>query len=620
MPDKQFAPRPVTDFLTEKDEGEGYRFDIPSFQRGYRWTTKQVEDLLKDLYDFTDPQNKQPVYYLQPLVVRKPDIQISERGPWEVLDGQQRLTTLRLVMNALKGSAPGDADMLDIYEINYLNRPNFDFTKAKPTDNLDSFYVANAAKVIDEWLKGIDRPRKGAMASMLYGFSAEKSVKFIWYEVEGKDADEAGSIAIFNRLNRGKLKLTPSELIKALLIISADQVKKGNEDFKTVLTMQWNEMERQFLKDDFFSFINAGNAYFDTRTDLLFNYLAMANGENPADDDFAYRWLQRVYDEDGPQALLNLWEKDVKDAYDMLLQWYADPEMYNYIGLLSLYNERILAISTKLAVAKRKSKEAGKEWHKEDNLEVLKGLVREKFTPIIDGETKTAFPEAIDLLDYDHHESHIRRLLLLFNIVTYSRKGLRFPFEKYLDEKWDIEHVDSQTQNPLKKNADQRNWLKYAAEILHDRAKEDGRAAELHNEARNLLNNGSQKWFADFSNTYDKIMAFLASGDSVTDKDSISNLTLLDAGTNRGYGNALFPYKRKCIAARDNNGEFVPECTKNLFLKHYTTKAGEGSASSRLKWTADDAVAYLDAIHSMLDPILSEPTPDKEEQKEPTID
>ena len=77
--------------VSELQDGT-YKFRIPSYQRGYRWSDQEVSDLLDDLCTFVNTVEK-GVYFLQPLVVR------PLNGEWEVLDGQQRLTTMLLVLN-----------------------------------------------------------------------------------------------------------------------------------------------------------------------------------------------------------------------------------------------------------------------------------------------------------------------------------------------------------------------------------------------------------------------------------------------------------------------------------------------------------------------------------------
>lgn len=75
-------------------ELEGMEFHIPHYQRGYRWGEKEVKALLEDIEDFMntiknkDKENKE-FYCLQPVFVRQ-----AEEKQFNVIDGQQRLTTI----------------------------------------------------------------------------------------------------------------------------------------------------------------------------------------------------------------------------------------------------------------------------------------------------------------------------------------------------------------------------------------------------------------------------------------------------------------------------------------------------------------------------------------------
>lgn len=602
MPTENFYPRPVSDFIT-KDEG--YVFDIPSFQRGYRWTAKQVKDLLKDLSDFAGSKNTSEVYYLQPLVVR------GENKRWEVLDGQQRLTTLRLILEEIKKYGRPILNDYQIYKLNYLQRPNFDFFNANPSENMDSFYVHAALKTIREWMATQNDNHLGKIADILFGFEENKNVKFIWYQVDGEDSSESGAISIFNRLNRGKIKLTPSELIKALLLISSDKTlpTSAGSETQTVTSMEWNEMERQFLKDDFFSFINDRNKSYETRTDLLFNHVARINKVEDKDNDadFAYRWFQDIFDsENGDRRILELWDQDIKDTYDLVLQWYADPKIYNYIGFLSFSGDNIKHIVDSLAEEKRKQKEKDEKWYKEDTLKHLRKLIKEKFNFLIKNEN-TDYLSAIEETEYNessNEKENIRKILLLFNVESYSKRNLRFPFDKFIDETWDIEHVDSQTLNQLTKNDDQKKWLEYCREVLDEL--NNPHLKDLSDDITSAIKNdyNTLNWNKSFQNLAPRILQSVKSANPVVDKDSIGNLTLLDAVTNRGYGNALFPYKRKKIIDREQNGKFVPMCTRDLFLKYYTANDGETAGMNRITWSENDAKAYLKEITKTLTPFF----------------
>jgi uncharacterized protein with ParB-like and HNH nuclease domain len=72
-----------------------HNFIIPSYQRGYRWTETQVVQLLDDIWQFYKKEEKKTgeFYCLQPIVVKQLD------DKYEVIDGQQRLTTLFLIIS-----------------------------------------------------------------------------------------------------------------------------------------------------------------------------------------------------------------------------------------------------------------------------------------------------------------------------------------------------------------------------------------------------------------------------------------------------------------------------------------------------------------------------------------
>lgn len=86
-----------------------YVFRIPSYQRPYSWTTEQAGELLEDLVAFmkSGPASVEnmPPYFLGSIVLIK-----SENAPEaDVVDGQQRLTTITLLLSAIRASIPDKA-------------------------------------------------------------------------------------------------------------------------------------------------------------------------------------------------------------------------------------------------------------------------------------------------------------------------------------------------------------------------------------------------------------------------------------------------------------------------------------------------------------------------------
>ena len=83
-----------------------------------------------------------------------------------------------------------------------------------------------------------------------------------------------------------------------------------------------------------------------------------------------------------------------------------------------------------------------------------------------------------------------------------------------------------------------------------------------------------------------------------TPDDRICNLVLLNASINRSYGNAFFSEKRKAIIANDSKGIFIPVCTKNVFLKYYSTHVGDPE-----QWEEEDKNDYGKQINDILNKV-----------------
>jgi hypothetical protein len=93
----------------------------------------------------------------------------------------------------------------------------------------------------------------------------------------------------------------------------------------------------------------------------------------------------------------------------------------------------------------------------------------------------------------------------------------------------------------------------------------------------------------------------------MADDNTIGNLTLLDSATNRGYKNAVFPVKRKKIIDRDKHGIFVPLCTKNVFMKYFSTRIDRMTL-----WTTTDREDYVSAIVESLAQLFLDQTGDQQ--------
>jgi hypothetical protein len=594
-----FRLKPVAEFL----DGN-HHFFIPSYQRGFRWDKKQVEDLLKDISKFAEDAEKGDFYCLQPIVVQK-----QNENEWIVVDGQQRLTTLYLLLNYIKrDSRTSFVVNSHLYDIKYYKRNTPDFNNPQKETDIDSFYIYDAKSTIEKWFIQ-SNIRISSIEDVLFNNypkvdnteKANPQVKFIWYVLQNnkdkdKDKDDLTAIKSFNNLNKGKIRLTNAELIKALFILNEAKKKEnksGVNEFE--LAFEWNQIENTLHDDKFWRFLTNTDYNPATRIDLIFDFLTEKKDED--DGDFSYRKFQALYDGDvsgkcwqGLKAtnFKQAWEH-VKVVFQSFVYWYENDALYHYIGYL-------LSIGT-----------SHKDIYAKINLLTKDKMVVE-VKSLIKMKTNIS-KEKIEDLDFNKDKEPIRKILLLFNIESCTRMGgYRFDFERYKKTKneigWDVEHIASQTENTMQKTEAKITWLGYLNDLTCDKEGWE----ELKKEGLDLLkiletvkkDDGNK-----FDDIYQRIVEMIepANENAITDKDSIVNLTLLDAGTNRGYGNALFPTKRQFILEKDKKGVFIPPCTKQIFLKYYTVDDKKNSQWKNA-WKQSDGEDYLKAIHNTIDEFL----------------
>ena len=631
--DEHFKPLAVAELLTGH-----YHFEIPSFQRGYRWERKQVQDLLDDIFYFSN--GDQASYFLQPIVVKE-----TSKDNWEVLDGQQRLTTmLLLLMKAIEGLGEEDREEFkdSLYTITYKIRPNLDFNNPDPQKTIDGFYLAEAKGVINRWFadKRSQHISLNTFRDCLLDKNAKRQVKFIWYAIDS-NSDELVSINIFNRLNKGKISLTSSELIKALFVLDREKESPDDNTAAAQIVMEWNEMEKKFQDDRFWYFISNESRNIQTRIDILFDF--MTKKPEDSDSDYSYRLFQNLFDychasDNNANVELNsLWSelkiqslkeawKTIKITFDRLVAWYDDSMFYHYVGFLVCEKTSPMSIYQRLEQDKSNCLSVNKdyEWKRSDTEKSLRKQISEKFR----NQGKDMAVQDIDSFEYvsGTKNDRIRRLLLLFNVELCIKSGnQRFKFDKYKTEKWDIEHVDSQNDSCLQDPEDRIQWLKNATFMLKIEQPTSDEGKNLLAKCENMIADfdklvkgertfGNEKYFEIYKDINKYFSFDIGAGDtsidavdlSTKDKDNIGNLTLLNSDINRSYKDAPFPYKRYFIIETDKSGShFIPIGTRNLFLKYFSSSESSVSYLQQMRWNEADKKSYLEYIHKVLDPYFA---------------
>lgn len=568
------------------EKGEAESFFIPSYQRGYRWTKQQVEELLEDIWEFISKNKKEDeeFYCLQPIVVKRNKEYDTK---WDVIDGQQRLTTIYIILKVLEDKIESDSKNFDL---DYETRPKSkEFLEneifQENIENIDFFHMSKSYNTIIDWFK--NKANKGfpTIKSKFISPLLE-TVKVIWYEVEEDEnqtekENSKKDIEIFTRINMGKILLTNAELIKALLIQgygNKDCEKDGNNK-QFELASEWDFIEYSLQNDDFWYFINKDKNEKATRIEFIFELISKKYSDDNKEKfpelidldksksiDRYYEfhiinhYLQndsRILEEKSEETIHKKLWSEVKNYFRILNEWYEDREFFHKIGFMIIYSKKTML-------------DFIAEYIKKDS-------TKKEFIDFLDTEIKKLFENIdIEALSYGSNDNNdIRKVILWFNISTIiqnEESNLRFQFDRYKKQNWDIEHIRSQADKyPREKEA----WLK---DILNLTAFEKTKEEILEKDE-------------EFKKFFDDIQNKIEGEDNDFNKHSIGNLTLLDSATNRAYGNAFFPIKRKTIIENDKNGTFIPICTKNLFLKYYSL-----TATDLQKWTKEDAEDYKNAI------------------------
>ncbi len=567
--------KPIKDF-------QNFHFWVKNYQRGYKWTREEVEQLLNDIYEFK-PQKENEFYCLQPIVIKE------DSGKKELIDGQQRCTTIYLILKYLGK---------DTFQLDYQTRKGSetfikeidslgiagkwkDWVDAHPDkDNVDNYHFFEAYRTIQDWFadENESRDKKRFLDKLL------NKTQVIWYEVE----ENIDSIGLFTRINSHKIPLTEAELIKALFLIN---LKKGTKQSEVLqlqqneIAQQWDRIENELQNKNFWYFISH-TAPGATRIDKLLSLSTIFKDLDKIREHalfFAFEQDFKNSKKEASQWVTNRWG-EIKHIFQTFKEWYHDFELYHLIGLLIHLGEDI----NKILSIKEKSTS------KKDFKNHIKEEICKKIEEIGD----------IRKVSYSENKYKAKKTLLIFNIISIlnSKDEInRFPFYQYQSMSWDIEHIHAKADNTKEQKEwleEFKNWLlqsgneelikEYSAQIEEVLAveKNNNREEDLKKE-EDQMGKLIEDIYNDFSNIKEEGEAF--------DIDNLSNLALLDSSTNRGYGKAPFPQKRTTIIKRDEEGVFIPLCTRNVFLKYYSPHT-----NSLLFWSATDRKNYLDKIEETL--------------------
>ena len=624
----------VQDRNSQKDNLEG--FYIPSFQRGYRWTPLQVEQLVRDLVNFHKDSNKaaHEWYCLQPLVVVQGE-EDKNKDCWVVLDGQQRLTTLYLILKFLGIDEPYSIEYETREGTNVFLKEIHKVNDEKRQRNPDFFCINEAWKTIGKRLKSFSEDEKKSLLNTIIS-----RAKVIWYETKGNPYDE------FSRLNSGKISLSNAELIKALLL--KETLRDGKRQLSQLeAAREWDAMEQMLHDDDFWCFINPSpndKRFNATRLDFVFE---MVLWMNEGGNEFVKAYVEKHKTANGTQTVarqnvklfealeknpyfifgvfqdccetadgaIKIWDA-VQGVFRRIHSWYADQNLFHRVGYLM----------------NRKGKTS------EDKFSDLAKWLSDA-TTMTKPELKTQFDETIDVkgllkkldtFEYGKNNNELNDVLLLFNIAIIMRQRQeqsRYPFREHISATWTLEHIHAKSERSLEDSDIDRiaSWLSVdltqkcttqeKVKALNERFRSFERQRQWGVGSLKIVSDGTKgngqngEWhFLDGKNLH-----------------AIGNLALLGHKANSRFNNSLFCEKReilvqwqkselgndnrekKSIDDGDNEAkkfkdsgfdkvEFVPTATIKAFFKEFSQEI-----TLPFLWTEKDAENYVTAIRKTLE-------------------
>lgn len=552
-------------------------YHIASYQRGYKWGSDEngaVSILLEDLKTaFLKSKNNQRMsdYYLQYITLKKDE----QTKYLEVIDGQQRLTTLSIFLSVF--STILDIPNIAHARLDYAVRSNFFknyiynkneldklltmqwnhvnglvFDEHTIINNQDTFYIFHALKKTNTFLLTFDR------------MELEEFYNYILHHVLiiVNVVEHVSSERVFSNLNSNKVPLTESELIKALFITRYGRLNQGIEkktfrevqEQRLVLGRRWDEIENWVNDERVKSF------YFNKNVDPMFGFLTLV-AKSIENKKFEERTNHNeLFNFFNDIDIVKIKEQ-LYHVYWILKDWLDDSIIYNRLGFIFFHRGAKKDIS--------------------DYIDQFNYNSKQIFYNLLLEEIKQLLAIDIEGVDYAEDREAIHKILLAVNVFSSDKK---FDFYKFLDEKWTLEHIFPQTPEG-KKNILTDQDKKYIIDLVN---KEDKKRVKelLAKEKRN-------------KNEKDEYKEALIKSGYI---HSLGNLCLLSNVDNILNGCGFYEEKRTKILKRIKNGGFVPSHTIEVFTKSIF----EEQPGDFTRWTKENIESHRLVLGERLEELLKE--------------
>lgn len=586
---------------------DGKTFSIPPYQRGYKWDTKDIEQLLKDINDFTPNEELDLFYCLQNITL----VEIENTDFFNVVDGQQRITTLMVILSYM-----GEYELIN-------NKLQYNVRK-ETEDFLEEFiFKQSELKNIQSWKQLLEKTQSQGKdydyQDVFYLFNAYKTIQ-AWFEANPQSESEMKDKILnhlkvivnlpknikeqelFENLNGKRVPLDGADLIRALIITRVakkeigeldDSIKQNvliNERRVRIglmldnINLWWRDQNKQNYFHQFTkkAKVSSSNSVAFDETTYPINNLykllySLAYGEGTLDMDF----FEKEVTKDGFLERLQMLQRTIEN-------WYNDKVLYHLILFTSIYAG---AGNESAGIAPLEFKELHRQWTCNPRKEFIKFLKEriarsEVFEDLIkqsdnndDENEKIAFQESW----YDDKLVDVSTLLDIISILS-SNDNTKLPVIYFKAYKEDLEHIFPQTPigDRVKDKMKQTQILKEYLEIINKWLSDDKKIIVDEKD----IDWDNQEWKERTTNLINESIR------NVLPINSLGNMCVLDKSVNRGYGNDFFLEKRIDIMRKSQDGVFIRPHVYDAFNKIYIERESENIDMTMMtRWDKTDILA-----------------------------
>jgi uncharacterized protein with ParB-like and HNH nuclease domain len=559
-------------------------FNIPLYQRGYKWTDNEVVKLLDDINNFSPTDDK--FYCLQNITI------VPSKDKYNVVDGQQRLTTLTILLSYLgeaelvanKIRFPENSirketnDFINKIIVNHengiTNREWGDFILEYPNyDHQDVFHLFWAFNTINNWFtgKGTEFSKADFLSKLL------SNVKLIVNKIETQSDEEE----IFGNLNSKRIPLDGADLFRAILITRVAR-EEYNKELKIKDVIDLNE-KRIKIGWEFDQINNWWSK--DSVKKYFKNFISIKSEKSGKDlklfDSVKHPINLLLYlfaeSKDKSSLSLELIEgynnkarslyHEILNLHNTLKDWFEDRIIYHLLGFI-------------FSQTKTNFTTIWKKWLSVKTRDEFIGYLKTTIQNII-LKDDTIVNYANANIDWYHDESVLLvQILILMDVIASLDESQSFMPPDYFSKSLnDIEHIFPQSPEDVKEK-------KEFVEFLNKR--NDNKPFDLTNYDKMI----------EVDEYKQKLESFIQNHISSIKTNSIGNLVLLYYRLNRSIGRSSYAKKRTRVIDYFNSGNYIQPHTFRVFVRYFSD--GQNDTRELEHWTNDDIEANANAIDNKL--------------------